>query len=478
MTDLVTTPAAPASTTTTPAPPPEPPVTRPTLAQLLALALPVVVSRAAQVVIGLTDAIMVGYLGQAALAATTTGATNTFNILVFPMGVSFVVQSFAAQFTGKGDPRAARRFGWYGMLLAAATQLVCWGVIPVVDDAVALLPYEQEVRALMTTYIATRLLTGGAAIGLEALGAYYGGIGNTRLPMVAQVLAMVLNVGLNWVLIFGHLGAPAMGVEGAALASAVSTLVAFAFLFVLFLMGVGCTASQTSALSLADVGQVLRFGVPSGFNWFIEFAAFSFFLNVVLPGLGTSAVAALMSVIQLNSVAFMPAFALSSAGAIFVGTAIGANAKDDVPRTVWLTIKACAGWMAIVGAVYLVFPRFFIGLFASDDTQSAADLELFLSVGARMLMLSCAWQLFDASSMALGEALRAAGDTLFTFLARSAIAWAIWVPGVYLHVRVYGGTDVAAVLWLVGYLGLLALVLVVRFQSGKWRSIEMTEGMH
>lgn len=478
-TEVVGTPAAPSSQSEPEASlPPDPPVTRPSFAQLLALAVPVIISRSSQVVIGVTDAIMVGGLGQNALAATTTGATNTFNILVLPMGICFVVQSFASQLTGKGDAKGARRFGWYGVALAVLTQIVCLASLPFVGDAVALLPYTDEVRGLMATYLSIRLLSGGAAIGLEALGAYYGGLGNTRLPMVAQIIAMVLNVLFCWLLISGHAGAPALGVAGSAWAAAIGTIVGFIALFGCFVSGIGCTATSTSGFNLKEMGQVLRFGIPSGFNWFLEFAAFSFFMNVVLPGLGTTSVAALMSVIQLNSVAFMPAFALSSAGAIFVGTAIGAGAKDDVPRTVWLTVKGSMGWMGVVATVYLLFPRFFMGLFASDPHASVADVEAFTATGARMLMLSCAWQLFDAVSMAVSEALRAAGDTFFCFLARSAVAWFIFVPGVYVSVRVYGASDVVAMLWLVAYLALLAVVLAARFMSGRWRAIEMTEGMH
>ncbi len=464
-TSEVANPAAPLT------PMPSPPVTKPGIRQLLALAGPVIISRSSQVVIGFTDAVMVGQLGQSALAATTTGATNTFNILVLPMGVCFVVQSFASQLTGKGDAKGARRFGWYGLGVAVLAQLACLASLPFLKDAVDLLNYTSEVKTLMVGYLGYRLFSGGAAIGLEALGAYYGGLGNTRLPMMTQILAMVLNVALCWVLIFGHLGSPALGVMGSAIAASVATTTAFLVLFGCFVAGIGCTASTTSGFTWEEMGRVLRFGVPSGFNWFIEFAAFSFFINVVLSGLGTSSVAGLMSVIQLNSVAFMPAFALASAGSIFVGQAIGANAKDDVPGTVWLTLKTAGLWMGIVAAVYVTFPRFFLGAFVGAGDL---DTEAFLTIGARMLMISCAWQLFDAVAMVIGEALRAAGDTLFCFLTRSAIAWLVFVPGAWVSVRVYGGGDVSAMAWLCAYLALLAVALALRFRSGRWRHIEMT----
>jgi MATE family multidrug resistance protein len=447
-------------------------VTRPSLRQLLTLALPIVVSRSSQVVVGFTDAAMVGQLSQSALAATTAGATNAFNILVLPMGMVFVVQSFAAQLTGRGDAAGARRYGWYGLGLAAVTQLVCLASLPLLPRAVALFDYAPDVQHLMATYLYWRLMSGGAAIGLEALANYYGGLGNTRLPMAAQLVVMALNVVLCWVLIYGHLGAPALGVAGSAIAASVATTVGFFLLFGLFVAGVGCGARRATGFSARDVVRLLKVGVPSGFNWFIEFAAFSFFMNVVLPGLGTTTIAAMMSVIQLNSVSFMPAFALASSGAIFVGQAIGAGKKDDVARTVRLTMIAAAAWMGLLATVYVTAPRFFLGAFVVDG---AADAAHFLDVGARILLLSCAWQLFDAASMVLSEALRAAGDTLATFVARAAIAWGVFVPGAWLTVRRYDGGDVAAVAWLAAYLALLSAVLWLRFRSGQWRNITLTD---
>jgi MATE family multidrug resistance protein len=91
-----------------------------------------------------------------------------------------------------------------------------------------------------------------------------------------------------------------------------------------------------------------------------------------------------------------------------------------------------------------------------------------------MLVLSAAWQLFDAAATVLTEALRAAGDTVFTMWARVVIAWAIWAPGSWISVRILGGGDTVAVGWFVFYLFALALALLLRFRSGAWRRIELT----
>lgn len=214
---------------------------------------------------------------------------------------------------------------------------------------------------------------------------------------------------------------------------------------------------------------MLRYGLPSGLNWFFEFAAFMFFVNVVVAGFGTTSLAALMGVMQINTIAFMPTFGVASAGAILVGQTIGRREHDLVPRTVRLTLSTAATWQGFVGASYFIAPALLLSPFADPD----ADTSDFLDVGARMLMLSAAWQVFDAAANTLSEALRAAGDTAFCMWARILIAWLFFVPGVLVSVRLLGGGDVVAVLWIVAYIAALAVALLLRFRSGAWRRLDL-----
>src|SRR5512134_1318998 len=152
---------------------------RPSLRLLLGLAWPIVVSRSAQVVMGIGDAVMVSHLGDGALAATSAGAMNAFTFFIFPMGVVFIVSSFASQYFGSGDLAAARRYGFYGLAVAAATQVVGVAAIPLAAWALGQMDYTPAVAGLMSDYVALRLWSGGAAIGIEALSNYYGGLSNT-----------------------------------------------------------------------------------------------------------------------------------------------------------------------------------------------------------------------------------------------------------------------------------------------------------
>lgn len=443
---------------------------RPSVSTLLRLAWPMIVSRSTQTVIGISDSLLVAELGSAAVAATGTGAFNTFAILILPMGTMSIVQSFVAQLFGQRDLPGARRYAWYGLVLALQTQLVCMAGTLLVPLALAKFSYAADVRDLMTRYMQIRLMSGGAAMGIEALGAYYAGQGNTRLPMIASIFAMILNVALNWVLIRGHLGAPAMGVPGSALASSLATWIAFVAFFAFFVRERAARSTQAFAKSAREYGRMMRFGLPSGLNWFFEFFAFNVFINVVIAGLGTPALGAMMAVFNINGLSFMPAFGLASAGAILVGQSIGAGRKEDVPRMLVLTLRTSVLWQAGVGIAYLVIPRLLMAPFARGD-----DAAAMMDVGVRMVMLSSAWQIFDAVGMTTAESLRAAGDTTWPLAARLVLAWGLFLPGTFYTARFLHGTDVHAMLWIVAYMGLLALALWLRFRSGRWRKIVLTE---
>ena len=445
--------------------------TRPTLGGLFNLAWPIIISRSTQVVATVFDALMVGYLGEAALAATTTGGFDVFLIFIFFMGVVFIVSSFASQLFGKGDLAGARRFAWYGLAVAGVTQVIC--LVAMVFVHQLLLPFEftEEVRGLLETYVRIRLIAGGAVIGVEALANYYSALGNTRLPMMFNIVIMTVDVAGNWLFIRGNWGFPALGVAGAAWTSSISPIIGFIGLFFICLREPGGTGGK---LKWSELKEMIRFGVPSGFNWFFDFASFFFFLNIVLPTLGTTVIAAFNSVLTLNMVAFMPAFALASAGSVLIGQAIGAGAKDDVPRTLRMTTISNIVWQSLVGIVYLSIPTLLMTLFVKNDEPNAAML---LEVGASMLMLSTVWQIFDATATAYAEGLRAAGDTKFTAWIRAILAWVVFAPGSYISIRWLGHGPMATILWFTLYIALLAVVLVFRFRSGSWRNIELTENV-
>lgn len=429
-----------------------------------------VLARASQSVITFADAIQVKHLGFKAIAATATGGLNVMGFVILGSGTVFIVQSFVAQLSGRGERDQAPRFAWYGLAIALIAAVIAVALTPLVGPALALTGYSVEVRDQMTDYMAIRLVSIGAIVGVEALGNWYGGLGNTWMQMVAGIITMVAAVVFNWVLIGGHLGAPAMGVNGAALASTIASFLGFGFLAVAFWRRWGnAPKARAEDLSLRELGRVLRFGLPNGLNWFLEFTAFQLFVNGVFASLGDETVAALNVVLAVNSLSFMPAFGLASAGAILAGQAIGRDARDAVWPQVKITLMCTMTWMGLIGLTYALFPGPVLSLFASDRSGHI------IAIGSSMLVISAAWQLTDAIAMTIAETLRAAGDTTWTAAARLVLAWAVFTPAAFLIVTRLHGGPVGAMLCLVGYLGLLATILAWRFKSGAWKRIHLLE---
>ena len=425
-----------------------------------------VLARASQSVVTFADAIQVKHLGYQAIAATATGGLNVMGFVIIAMGAAFIIQSFVSQLAGRGDADQAPRFAWYGLVIA----LIALALAPLIGPVLAHSQYSPQVRDKMTDYMAIRLTSVGAIVGVEALGNWYGGLGNTWMQMIAGIITMVAAVVLNWVLINGHLGAPEMGVNGAALASTIASFLGFGFIAIAFWRRWGgAPRARATGMSLREFRRVLRFGLPNGLNWFLEFAAFQLFVNVVLANLGDETVAALNVVIAVNSISFMPAFGLASAGAILCGQAIGRGDRGAVWPQVKATLLCTMAWMGAIGVVYLAFPGRVLALFASDR---AGEL---VAIGTSMLLISAAWQLADAVGMTLSETLRAAGDTAWTAGARLLLAWLVFTPAAFLVVMRFGGGANDAMLCLVGYLGLLASALAWRFRSGGWKRIELLE---
>lgn len=440
------------------------------LRTLLTLAWPIVIARATQAVIGFCDALMVAPLGEDALAAVTTGALNVLTFIMLPMGSVFIVQSFAAQLRGRGDLEAARRYAVVGLAFAALAGLFAIASIPLVPPILGLLGLAPEVRDLMASYLTPRLISIAALVGAEALNSWYGGLGNTRIALWIGVFTMVLNIFGNYALIEPHFGLPGYGVTGAAWASALASMCGFAAVFVLFLRGVGHDLpGGPLRMRVPELWRVVRFGLPSGINWFLEFAAFAVFINVVVAHLGTTVLAAFNVVFQINAISFMPAFGIASAGSILVGEAIGKRAQDQVWPIVRVTLMVAGGWMCSVGVLYVLIPAHLMGLFQTE----AMPAESLVQIGATMLALCGIWQVFDATTITYSEALRAAGDTAWPMKARIVLAWFAFTPMAWSAVFLFRGEVVTVMIAVIAYLAVLAAVLAWRFHGGHWKTIDL-----
>jgi MATE family multidrug resistance protein len=371
------------------------------LRALLALALPMVLTRSTQAVDGFADTYMVKDLGESAIAATATGSLNAFALIILPMGTVFIVQSFVAQRVGRGQRDQARRYAWYGLGIALLAGLLAAAFIPLIDPILGLAEYEPDVHLQMVSYLTIRMLSVAAVVGCEALGNFWGGLGNTWMQLVASMIQMVINVGFNYVFIEGRFGAPALGVDGAAWSSVVSTWAGLGFLAFAFWRGWGGAPRKhgPNELSFRELRRVVRFGLPNGMNWFLEFSAFQLFINGAFASLGTTTITAFNVVLAINSVSFLPAFGVASAGAILAGQSIGAGRRDLVWPHVRSTLAVTMAWMCVIGLLYLVAPGALIASFAPEGQPAGA----LVAAGTTMLIISAMWQRASCSRGGCGR---------------------------------------------------------------------------
>ena len=157
------------------------------------------------------------------LAAVTTGAMDVLCLNMLPLGTMFIVQTFAAQLRGKGDLAAAGRYAYYGLFLSLIAAVVGFLLLPLIGPGIGLIGYAPAVERDMEAYIVVRLYSVVALVGTEALGSWYGGLGNTRMPLLASVVTMLSNIFLCYLLIEPRWGLPGYGVVGSAWASTIAT---------------------------------------------------------------------------------------------------------------------------------------------------------------------------------------------------------------------------------------------------------------
>ena len=296
------------------------------LRELSWLAYPVVLSNLCGSAMQVTDSMMVGRLGPTELAAVGYGGIWLWTALTLFMGTATGVQTFVSQADGAGDHHLCGRWTWQGFYAVAPITVV--GVVVFValfPGLLAALGPSEALREHAVDYVRARSL-GCVGLGVfMVLSSFFRGIGDTRTPLVASILATCVNVGLNYCMIFGHFGFPKLGVTGAGLGTAAAEWTGA----IVLLVAVGGRRFARFVLrpvapSMVDIRRFLATSMPIGGQWFIEMSSFSLFSTLVAV-MGDAAMAASQALISLLSLSFMQAVGIGVASSTLVGRYVGAQ---------------------------------------------------------------------------------------------------------------------------------------------------------
>ena len=438
--------------------------------EIVTLATPVVISKLSFTAMGIVDTAMVGRLGPAEQGAVGLGTTLMFTLYVFGLGLIGVVNTYVSQHHGAGQPRECGVALGQGVRMAVVVGAVTWGVLMLAAPAFLWVGLGQSISELSYRYLFFRGLGVAGVFGYWAYNGYLEGLGHTRTPMMITIAANALNIVLDYVLIFGIGPIPAMGIDGAGLATALCNL----FMLACF-VGVVHGRPLYRAFGAAEILQparwaamrrMIRVGLPMGFQFFFEIGAF-LVMTIVIGWLGEVALAANQVVLRLMSISFMTAWGISVAATTLVGRHQGEGEPD---------LAAAAGRRALVlflfvaagcGALFTGLPWPLVRLFSPYEAVQAA--------AAPLLLTAALFQVFDGVNMVSYGALRGAGDTRWPLMAVICVSWGLGIPltyalAIHAELGVQGAWYASTIM-----IAIQASLLYGRFRGGRWRSIRLVQ---
>lgn len=438
------------------------------LRRILTLGSPVVLGQISATAMGLIDLAMVGRLGPEYLAGVGLAATFFSTIVRTTQSLGAATQSIAARRVGE-DREAA--IG--GLVRVALTLGLLVGVVltallvGIASPGMGLLAHEPRIVQLGARYVIWRAPEALFLLLLFVFRGFFEGIGKTVIPMLVGIVTLAANAFLNWVLIFGKLGAPRMEEAGAGLASALATLVGASALAALAgARGVRMRYGLQFGLSLqASVLRPLwKVTWPGALRTFLVFLSFTVFLAII-ERLGVAELAASNGVVLIASFSFMPAVGVGTAVATLVGQALGRRDVAGARRAGWHGVLVSVGFMGCMGALFLSAPRLCLRLFTDDST--------ILDTGAPVLRLMGLVQIFDAVGLTLAGAITGAGHTRMVMLADVGTAYLIFLPlafGLGLHTGMgLMGAWLGALIWFFSF----AVLMVLGWVRGGWSRVQV-----
>lgn len=433
--------------------------------RIFGLALPIIGGMASQNVLNLVDTAMVGMLGSAALAAVGMASFVNFMAVAFLTGLSAGVQAIASRRLGEGrDGETASPLN-VGLMIAVAVGIpLSLVLIVVADDLFPFLVDDPEVVALGVPYLRARLLA-MAFVGCNfAFRGFWNGINRSRLYMRTLIAMHVVNIALNWLLIFGHLGMPKLGCTGAGVGSA--SAMALGTIYYLFLGMKHARASDflRRRPDRETVSSVLRLSVPAGLQQtFFAGGLTAFFW--IIGRIGTVELAASNVLVHLLLVAVLPGVGFGLAAASLVGQHLGKKEPAEAKRWGWDVAHLAMILVGLVSIPGMIAPRLLLALFIHEpETLDLAVMPLRLLAGTMFL---------DTLGTVLLNALQGAGDTRRAMVVAVSLQWGLFLPSAYLVGPVLGFGLTGVWLAQVGYRLIQTGVLASMWARGRWATIEV-----
>jgi len=394
------------------------------------IALPIMGGMMSQNVLNLVDIGMVGRLGDSALAATGIGGFSNYLAISFIIGLSAGVQALAARRLGEGRESETAIPLNGGLILAAIIGIpLCIVLVLATPFAFGLLTDDPAVRELGIPYLQARILS-MVAVGMNfSFRGYWSAIHLAGVYLRTLLVMHAINIFLHWVLIFGHLGAPALGVFGAGLSTTISLYIGTLLYFFFALRHARDKGFLHRLPSRQTLWKQFKLSLPSSLQQ-LFFSAGVVALLWIVSRVGTEEVAALNVLMTFHITAVLPAFGIALAAMTLVGNALGRGDADDAADWGWNGAALVFVYGLVLSALLIPLAHPILGVFLTNPgTRELAYLPMVLWA----LMVS-----FDTAGMVLMNALIGAGDTRRSMWISVLWQWLFFLPAAYLAGPVLG----------------------------------------
>lgn len=388
---------------------------------MASIATPVVVVQVGMMLMGVVDTLMVGRIGADALAAVALGNLYFFMCIVIPMGTLMALDPLVAQAVGAEDDLAVTRAVQRGMLLAMVLGVVATaGMLPVrpilqaFRQPATIIPeatnYVHISAWSMVPFLAFMVLRQS----LQAM--------HRLAPIVITIVgANLLNVILNWVLIFGRFGVPRLEVTGAAIATVIGRWFMVALLLAIAWRDLRphLVHLRADTFRMAPLGRMLGLGLPIGLQQFLEYSAFAT-VGLMMGTFGPVQVASHHIALNLAALTFMVPLGVAAAGAVRVGHAVGADDQPRARRAARIALVLGTGFMTTTAALFLLLPRPLAGMYTDD--------LVVVAIAASLIPIAGVFQVFDGLQAVGAGVLRGLGDTQVPLVAMLSGYWLVGIP--------------------------------------------------
>ncbi len=435
---------------------------------LLVLGLPIIGSHLAHMLLHVTDTVMLGWYGVSELAAVVLSTAYFFFLFILGSGFAIGLMGLISASLGRGDDTQVRRETRMGLWLSAAYGIAVIPALVFAGPVLIALGQKPELAMMAQSYLRIAAVGMIPALLIAVFRSYFAALERAGIILAATLASVVLNAALNWMLIFGHWGAPELGLRGSAIATASTQVLQIALL-----AGYAAWLPATRHLHLfrrfwrpdwTAFGGVMRLGLPAGLTLLAESGLF-IAAALMMGWVGTVELAAHGIALQLASLAFMIYLGLSNAVTVKVGRAHGEGDAAGM-RAVGLTAVGLTAILSgSIALVFFLFPAPLIGLFVDARQANVAGI---LSFGATLLAAAALFQLFDAMQVIALGLLRGVQDARVPMVIAAFSYWLIGIPISYVlgFVMGFGGLGI----WAGLVIGLAAAsgLLMLRFWRRDW----------